>query len=154
MSPQALWFRFTTEAYLHGPIKSILKAAERSVWIDFHCLAAQGDGDIVIMDRNIVAKQLAVSRKILDSTISKLLKNGFIEAFPNDKTLNNGERFVIKSWLTDQAKYLHKKEKQGINDANPSIRLEERIEEERTEEESREEDNTEDDSSIGEYGPF
>jgi hypothetical protein len=140
MSPRTLFFKFYSEAFLYGKIRSILKPSERSVWIDFNCLASLGDGFVEIFDRNATAKQLLVPRKVLDKTIEKLIEHGTIVLEPQTQNEQKNEKYHINGWETEQGKYLHKRNLDEKSDADRLRRGEERREEEIKEENSREEE--------------
>jgi len=107
-------FKFYSEKYLWGSTKTELKPDERAVWIDFLCLASMNFGVIEIYSRHQLARQLMISRKLLDRSIEKFLKFKKIEKKCEvdaqcGVSEEKGDIFIIAKWDYFQARYLTKR---------------------------------------------
>jgi len=104
-------FKFYSEKYLWGSTRSELTPDERSVWVDFMCLATMNYGQIEVYSRDQLAQQLIISRKLLDRSINKFIKFGKIKKKYSKK--EKKEVFSIKKWDQYQADYLKKRAKKS-----------------------------------------
>lgn len=106
-------FKFYSEKYLWGSTKAELRPDERAVWLDFLCLGSINFGVIKVYSRHHLAKQLLISRKLLDRSIEKFLKFKKIEkkcevGAQCDTSEENGENFIIIKWEHFQDRFLTK----------------------------------------------
>jgi hypothetical protein len=104
-------FKFFAEKYLWGSTKSELDPAERSVWLDFLCLATMNFGEIEVFSRDQLANQLIIPKDLLDSSIKKFIKHEKVKRTYNKK--EKKETFTIISWDQYQADYLRKRQKKS-----------------------------------------
>jgi len=152
------WFKVFPDDYLWGTTKAELKPDERSVWIDFLCVATYKEGIIDITFRKELASKFIIPLALLNRCIKKFEKFGKIEIFTQKKEKKTLAK-IIKwekyqhSYLTSQGK---RNEKDKLNDAtlydkdthrNQSIE-ERRGEEKRLEEIRREGEEKEEYSPI------
>lgn len=101
-------FKFYSEDYLiGGSTRAELLPDERSVWLDFLCLASLNFGKVEIFSRDMLAAQLLISRELLDRSIEKFLKHGKVTRKYNKK--EKKEIFYIVKWSLFQADYLTKR---------------------------------------------
>ena len=151
------WFKFYSESYLLGSTRSELTPEERSVWVDFLCLATINYGKIEVYSRDQLARQLLIERELLDRSIEKFLEFGKVKRRYSKR--EKKEIFSIVKWLHFQASYLTKRqkksetykknnrsEKEENSDTNIEPTLQERKGQEITPKEITLKENTEDDS--------
>jgi hypothetical protein len=101
------YFKFYSEKYLWGSTRSELKPDERSVWLDFLCLASFQFGRVEVFSRDHLAQQLCLSRELLDRSIEKFIKYKKIQRkYLKSK---NSEVFTLANWDRYQADYLKKR---------------------------------------------
>ena len=105
------WIRFYTENYLFGSTKAELEPDERSVWVDFLCLAVLQSGDVEIYSRKMTAGQLVIQEELLDRSIKKFVEHGKIEKITAEE--DKRERFRIVNWDKYQSDYLKKRDKRA-----------------------------------------
>jgi len=104
-------FKFYSEKYLWGGTRHELKPDERSVWVDFLCLATMNFGDVEIYSRDQSAQQLVISRELLDRSIEKFIKYKKVKRdYCRDE---EKEIFSIAKWEQYQADYLKKRDKRA-----------------------------------------
>jgi len=105
------WLKFYSENYLWGSTRSELNPDERSVWVDFLCLAAMKFGEVEVYSRDQLAKQLLIPKDLLDRSIEKFIEYGKIKRKPYKK--EKKEVFIIINWDRYQADYLTKRKKKS-----------------------------------------
>jgi len=105
------WLKFYSENYLWGSTRSELNPDERSVWVDFLCLAAMKFGEVEVYSRDQLAQQLLIPQDLLDRSIEKFIEYGKIKRKLNKK--EKKEVFTIINWDRYQADYLTKRLKKS-----------------------------------------
>ncbi|MFW6173287.1 MAG: hypothetical protein ACOC5T_06030 [Elusimicrobiota bacterium] len=109
-------FKFYSEKYLWGSTRQQLEPDERSVWLDFLCLATMNYGDVEIYSRDQVAQQLLISQELLDRSIDKFIKYKKVESHCNKD--EEKEIYSIVKWNLYQAEYLTKRDKRAKSSQN------------------------------------
>jgi hypothetical protein len=153
-----LWTKVNTEYCLNGEIRQILKPSERSVWLDFICLAMQGGGVVSIYSRATQAKILAIPKSLLDRSIDKMEQAGIIIKHNPSQIENNCEKYSIPAWEAIQDNFYKDNALQRIsassNDADSMPRGEESREDENRENKNSSEESNQEDTTIEDERPF
>ena len=100
-------FKFYSEKYLWGSTRSELLPDEKSVWVDFLCLASLNFGEVEIFSRDQIAGQLLIERELLDRSIKKFIEHEKVKR--NYRKKEKKEIFKIVKWNQYQAPYLKKR---------------------------------------------
>ena len=107
-------FKFFAEKYLWGGTRHELEPDERSVWLDFLCLATVNFGDVIIFSRESIASLLVISSELLDRSIKKFIKYKKVSRKYSKK--EKKEIFTIIKWSKYQTGFLtDNPEKSGID---------------------------------------
>jgi len=105
------WIKFYTEPWLTGTTRQDFNYRQRSVFMDFICLAKRKNGIIEIENRKTLAMMWVVPLKLLNETIEKCVKTGKFSKISTSAK----EAFLVNSWAEYQARTEKSASRDGEN---------------------------------------